>query len=130
VNNRWIYGLELLVFGIISLRGGWMAVRAQALWSRLLGALALIAAAVTGALLVAFVLNVAIPPILHSSALVGALLVVAHQTARVSQTAPGLSALLLGLYGALAFILPRRRPKRPPEPEDEIDEPDEEAPLP
>ncbi len=125
MNNRWIYGLELLVFGTITLRGGWVAFQSRALWARVLGALALLAAAVTAALLVGFVLNVPIPPILHSSALVGALLVVAHQTARVSQTAPGLSALLLGLYGALAFILPRRRPRRPPEDED-LEEEDEE----
>jgi len=129
VNNRWIYGLELLVFGTITLRGGWMAFRSQATWARILGGLALLAAAVTGVLLVGFVLNVPIPPILHSSALVGALLVVAHQTARVSQTAPGISALLLGVYGALSFILPRRPPKPPPHEDEDLDEDDEE-PLP
>lgn len=129
MNNRWIYGLELLVFGTISLRGGWMAFRSQAVWARVLGGLALLAAAVTAALLVGFVLNVPIPPILHSSALIGALLVVAHQTARVSQTVPGLSALLLGLYGALAFILPRRPSRRPPKETEDLDEDDEE-PLP
>jgi len=121
VNNRWIYGLELVVFGVITVRGGWIAFRAQAAWARVLGALALLAGAVTAALLVAFALNVPIPPILHSSALVGALLVVAHQTARVSQTVPGASALLLGLYGALAFAIPRRRPRRPPKPEVDLD---------
>lgn len=129
MNNRWIYGIELLVFGIITFRGGLVAFRAQATWARVLGVLALLAAAVTAVLLVGFVLNVPIPPLLHSSALVGALLVVAHQTARVSQTAPGLSALLLGLYGALSFILPRRPPRRPPADDETFDEDDEE-PLP
>ncbi len=129
MNNRWIYGIELLVFGTITLRGGLVAFRSQAVWARALGALALAAAAVTAALLVGFVLNVPIPPLLHSSALVGALLVVAHQTARVSQTAPGLSALLVGGYGALSFILPRRPPKPPPPVDEDLDEDDEE-PLP
>ena len=127
MNNRWIYGLELLVFGTITLRGGWVAFRAQAAWARILGVLALLAAAISAALLVGFVLNVPIPPILHSSALVGALLVVAHQTARVSQTAPGLSALLLGLYGALSFILPRRPPRRPPGEDEDLDQDDEDS---
>jgi len=122
MNNRWIYCLELLVFGAIALRGGGAAFRAQAVWARALGALALLAAAVTGALLVAFALNVAIPPVLHSSALVGALLVVAHQTLRVAQTVPGIGALLLGLYGALAFVLPRSAP--PPRPPVEEEDPD------
>ncbi len=127
MNNRWIYGIELLVFGTITLRGGLVAFRSHAVWARALGALALAAAAVTAALLVGFVLNVPIPPLLHSSALVGALLVVAHQTARVSQTAPGLSALLLGVYGALSFILPRRPPKPPPREDEDFDEDDEEG---
>jgi len=127
VNNRWIYGLELLVFGTITLRGGWVAFRAQAAWARTLGVLALLAAAISAALLVGFVLNVPIPPILHASPLVGALLVVAHQTARVSQTAPGLSALLLGLYGALSFILPRRPPRRPPAEDEDLDQDDEDS---
>jgi hypothetical protein len=113
VNNRWVYGLELLVFGVIAARGGWFAFRAHAVWARGLGVLALLAAAVSGVLLVAFALNVPIPPLLHSAALVGALLVVAHQAARASQTVPGASAILLGIYGALAFVLPRRRRGRP-----------------
>jgi hypothetical protein len=123
MNNRWIYGLELLVFGAIAMRGGWVAFRAQAVWARTLGVLALLAAAVTGALLVTFALNVAIPPVLHSSALVGALLVVAHQTLRVAQTVPGNGALLIGLYGALAFVLPRSAPPpRPPGDEEDLDD--------
>ncbi len=118
MNNRWIYGLELLVFGAITLRGGWFAFRAPALWARVLGGLALLAGAVTAAVFGAFVLNVPIPPLLHSSALVGALLVIAHQTARVSQTVPGLSAVLLGVYGALSFVIPRQPRRAPPVDED------------
>jgi len=132
MNNRWIYGLELVVFGVIALRGGLVAFRSQARWARLLGALALLATLVTAALLLAFVLNVPIPPLLHSSALIGALIVVVHQTVRVAHTVPGWSALLVGLYGALAFVVPGRRPPpRPPADEDESDETDdEETPIP
>jgi len=128
MNNRWIYGLELLVFGVIALRGGLVAFRAQARWARVLGALALLAALVTGGVLAAFALNVPIPPLFHSSALIGALIVVVHQTVRVAHSVPGWSALLVGLYGALAFVVPRRRPPpRPPSDEDEPDETDGEG---
>ena len=132
MNNRWIYGLELLVFGVIALRGGLVAFRARARWARVLGALALLAALVTGGVLVAFALNVPIPPLFHSSALIGALVVVVHQTVRVAQSVPGWSALFVGLCGALAFVVPRRRPPpRPPADEDEPDETDdEETPVP
>lgn len=124
MNNRWIYGVELVVFGLIALRGGWVAVRGQAWWARLLGALALLAGAVSAVLLALFALNVPIAPLLHSSALIGTLLVVLHQTLRVAHTLPGWSAILVGVYGALAFIMPRRRPKPKP-PEEEAEEPED-----
>ena len=125
MNNRWIYGVALVAFGIIALRGGLVAVRGRAWWARLLGALALLMAVAMCGLLVLFVLNRPIPPLAHASALVGLLAVVAHQAARVAQTAPGASYVLVGIYGALAFLMPRRRSKpKPPEP-DENDTGDE-----
>ena len=123
MNNRWIYGVELVVFGLIALRGGWVAVRGQAWWAKLLGALALLAGTVSAVLLTLFALNVPIAPLLHSSALIGTLLVVLHQTLRVAHTLPGWTAVLVGVYGAFAFIIPRRRPK--PKPPDEVEEPDD-----
>ncbi len=118
MNNRWIYGVELVVFGLIALRGGWVAWRSQAWWARTLGALALLSAGMSTVLLVLFVLNQEIPPLYHASPLVGTLLVIVHQAARVMQTAPGWgSGLLVGIYGAMAFVLPRRVPRRRPDEE-------------
>jgi hypothetical protein len=114
MNNRWMYGVALVAFGIIALRGGLVAVQGRAWWARSLGALALLMALVTGGLLVLFLLNKPIPPLAHASALVGALAVVVHQAARVAQASPGASYMLVGIYGALAFLMPRRRAPRPP----------------
>jgi len=126
VNNRWIYGVALVAFGIIALRGGLVAVQGRAWWARLLGALALLMALATGALLVLFVLNQPIPPLAHASALVGLLAVIAHQAARVAQTSPGTSYVLVGIYAALAFLMPRRRTK--PKPPGATDRDDDDAP--
>jgi hypothetical protein len=124
MNNRWIYGLELVVFGWISARGGWLAVRGLTPLGRFAGALALVCAAATAALLAAFVLNRPIRPLLHLTPFIGVALVLLSETIRAARTVPGWTAPFVGLYSTLGLLGARRSMPRAtikPEP-DETDE--------
>lgn len=121
MNNRWIYGLELVVFGWISARGGWFAVRSLAPFGRIVGALALAFAAATAALFGAFVLNRPIRPLLHLTPFIGAGLVFLHETIRAARTVPGWTAPFVGLYATLGLVGARRSAPRAasrPDPDD------------
>jgi len=111
MNNRWIYGLELAVFGLIAWRGGLGAWRRRLPAARALGAMALLAAVATVALLVAFALNRPVPPLLHFTPIAGVLLVVASETGRAARFKPGWTAPLVGVYATLALLLPRPAPR-------------------
>ncbi|HMA43867.1 MAG TPA: hypothetical protein VKO86_07615 [Gemmatimonadales bacterium] len=110
MNNRWIYGLELAVFGWIAARGGWLAVRSLTPLGRIAGALALAFAAATALLLGAFVMNRPIRPLLHLTPFFGVGLVFLYETIRAARTVPGWTAPFAGLYSTLAMVLARRRP--------------------
>lgn len=128
MNNRWIYGLELAVFGWIAARGGWLAVRSLTPLGRIAGALALVFAAATALLLGAFVMNRPIRPLLHLTPFVGVGLVFLYETIRAARTVPGWTAPFAGLYSTLALVVARRRPttSRPATEASEIDEEDAE----
>lgn len=113
MNNRWIYGLELVVFGWISARGGWFAVRSLTPFGRVAGALALAFAVATAALFGAFVANRPIRPLLHLTPFVGVGLVFLHETIRAARTVPGWTAPFVGLYSTLAMAVARRTPTVP-----------------
>lgn len=131
MNNRWIYGLELVVFGWISARGGWLAVRGLTPLGRVAGALALVFAAATAVLLGAFVLNRPIRPLLHLTPFVGVGLVLLSETIRAARTVPGWTAPFVGLYSTLGMVVAHRAlPVAPtasrPEPDEyDDDEPDQ-----
>ena len=72
------------------------------------GALALLVAVATAALLGAFVLNRPIPPLLHFTPLIGVALVFLHETARAARTVPGWTAPFVGLYSTLGMLIARR----------------------
>ena len=110
MNNRWIYGLELVVFGWISARGGWVAVRGGTPLGRVVGALALVFAVATGGLLGAFLLNWPIRPLLHFTPFVGVALVFLHETVRAARIVPGWTAPFVGLYATLGMLIARRPP--------------------
>ena len=127
MNNRWIYGLELAVFGWIAARGGWFALRSLTPLGRIAGALALVFAAATAALLGAFALNRPIPPLLHVTPFVGVGLVLLHESFRAARTVPGWTAPFVGLYSTLAMVVARPRPTASrAAPESEPSEDDEE----
>lgn len=128
MNNRWIYGLELAVFGWIAARGGWLAVRSLTPLGRIAGALALVFAAATALLLGAFVMNRPIRPLLHLTPFVGVGLVFLYETIRAARTVPGWTAPFAGLYSTLALVVARRRPttSRPATEASETDEEDAE----
>lgn len=109
MNNRWIYGLELVVFGWISARGGWLAVRSLTPLGRIAGALALAFAAATAVLFGCFVLNRPIRPLLHFTPFVGVALVFLAETARAARTVPGWTAPFVGLYSTLGMVAARPR---------------------
>jgi hypothetical protein len=109
MNNRWIYGLELIVFGWISARGGWIAVRGLTPLGRVMGALALVFAAATATLFGLFVLNRPIRPLLHFTPLIGVALVFLVETARAARTVPGWTAPFVGLYATLSLVVARRK---------------------
>lgn len=113
MNNRWIYGLELVVFGWISARGGWFAVRSLTPFGRVAGGLALAFAVATAALFGAFVLNRPIRPLLHLTPFVGVGLVFLQETIRAARTVPGWTAPFVGLYSTLAMAVARRTPTVP-----------------
>jgi len=113
MTNRWIYGVELLVFGWIALRGGLDAVRSRAPLARLAGLLALAAAGLTALVFVGFLLDWRVPPLIHFTPLVGVLLVVIHRTIRVSRVQPGWAAPFVGVYATLALLVPRPRGPSP-----------------
>jgi len=117
MNNRWIYGLELVVFGWIAARGGWLAVRGLTPLGRVAGALALVFAAATAVLLGCFVLNRPIRPLWHFTPFVGVALVFLAETARAARTVPGWTAPFVGLYSTLGLVA--ARPRRPSEKEEE-----------
>jgi hypothetical protein len=110
MNNRWIYGVELAVFGWISARGGWYALRGLTALGRITGALALTFAAGTAILLGAFILNRPIRPLLHLTPFIGVALVLLNETIRAARTVPGWSAPFVGLYSTLAMAVAHRRP--------------------
>lgn len=109
MNNRWIYGLELVVFGWISARGGWYAIRGLTALGRITGALALAFAAGTAILLGAFIVNQPIRPLLHLTPFIGVALVLLNETTRAARAVPGWSAPFVGLYSTLAMAVARRR---------------------
>jgi hypothetical protein len=109
MNNRWIYGLELVVFGWISARGGWLAVRGLTPLGRVAGALALVSAAATVALFGLFVLNRPIRPLLHFTPFIGVALVLLGETARAARTVPGWTAPFVGLYSTLSLVVARSK---------------------
>ena len=125
MNNRWIYGLELIVFGWISARGGWIAVRGLMPLGRVLGALALVFAAATTALFGLFVLNRPIRPLLHVTPFIGVGLVFVVEAVRAARTVPGWTAPFVGLYATLALVV--ARPTRPVEHLSEDDTEEEET---
>ena len=128
MNNRWIYGLELVVFGWISARGGWFAVRSLTLFGRVAGVLALATAVATAVLFGAFVLNRPIRPLLHLTPFVGVGLVFLHESMRAARTVPGWTAPFVGLYSTLAMVVARRTPVGPqPVSRPETSEGDEEG---
>ena len=113
MNNRWIYGLELVVFGWISARGGWYALRGLTALGRITGALALAFAAGTAILLGAFIVNQPIRPLLHLTPFLGVALVLLNETIRAARAVPGWSAPFVGLYSTLAMAVARRPTARP-----------------
>jgi hypothetical protein len=109
MNNRWIYGLELIVFGWIAARGGWIAVRGLSLLGRVTGVLALMFAAASAMLFGLFVLNRPIRPLLHVTPFIGVALVFVGEYARAARTVPGWTAPFVGLYSTLSLIVAKSR---------------------
>lgn len=122
MNNRWIYGLELIIFGWIAARGGWIAVRGLSPIGRVTGALALVFAAATATLFGLFVLNRPIRPLLHATPFIGVALVFVGEYLRAARTVPGWTAPFVGLYSTLSLIVARPRLTIEPPAEDDMKE--------